>query len=45
MSYQDYLFSSIDSDLPMEMLGCTISNEASAWAGLDSDRIGCGGWD
>jgi len=38
MSYQDFLFSAID--LPMELLGCTVSNEVA----LDSDLMGRSPW-
>ena len=45
MSYIDFIFSSIDSGLPAEMLGCTILNEANILAALDSDSMGARAWD
>ncbi len=37
MSYLDYLLLEY---IPMELLGCTVSNEAT----LDSDLMGCSPW-
>jgi hypothetical protein len=35
----------VDSDLPIDLMPLTISQDASMLAGLDSDRIGCAAWD
>ena len=34
----------LDWDLPDELLPLTITNEAAALAGLDSDRLGTPAW-
>ena len=34
-----------DCDVPEELLLLAISNEAAMLCGLDSDRMGCAGWD
>ena len=34
-----------DWDVPEELLPLTISNEAAMLCGLESDRMGCAGWD
>jgi len=44
MSYKDYLFAAVDSDLPIELWANVIVNESSALAGLDSDLIGNAAW-
>ena len=34
-----------DQDLPTELWGTTIANEAAQLAGLDSDHLGTPAWD
>ena len=34
-----------ECDVPEELLPLTISNEAAMLCGLESDRMGCAGWD
>ncbi len=34
-----------DHDTPAHLLGTTVVSEAAMLAGLESDRIGCPGWD
>ena len=34
-----------DHDLPSNLLGNTVVSEAAMLAGLDSDHVGCAGWD
>lgn len=33
------------TDLPMDLMPITITQDASMLAGLDSDRLGCAAWD
>ena len=32
------------SDLPIDLMPLTITQDAHMLAGLDSDRLGCSGW-
>nr|WP_315491060.1 hypothetical protein [uncultured Rhodoferax sp.] len=33
-----------DHDVPSNLLGNTVVSEAAMLAGLDSDHVGCAGW-
>lgn len=48
MSYEDCVFAAvstaIDSELPPQLWGCTISNQAALFAGFESSQV-AGIWD